>query len=279
MSPEAADYPPPQHITRDLAPRLVHDDGGTTLCQPVSPEIVDAGGRLRAGVAAMAADIVAGDAALRAVTPDWIATSGLSLQLGPLPPNGTLRVRTSLLRRGRTTAVIELALDTVEADAPVGRGTATFAVLPTRTDFQRQTHWIDDPTPSVSFGGDAPSFHKPLLETLGVRFEARDPSVARVDMSDYVVNSLGAMQGGVVALLVDAVAERFARSLIGRDARLAQLEIHYLKLGKVGPIRAQARPTGELAGGGRLLRVELRDEGQDDALLTVASVVADPTSD
>ena len=279
MSPETADYPPPHHITRDLAPRLVHDDAGTTLLQPIAPEIVDAAGRLRAGVAAMAADIVAGDAALRAVTPDWIATSGLSLQLGPLPSSGTLRLQTRLLRRGRTTAVIELDVDAIEAEAAVGRGTATFAVLPTRTDFQRQTHWIDDPTPSVSFGGDAPSFEKPLLEALGVRFEMNDPAIARIDMSDYVVNSLGAMQGGVVALLIDAAAERFARSLIGGDVRLAQLEIHYLKLGKVGPIRAQARCTGELAGGGRLLRVELRDEGRDDALLTVASVVADPTRD
>ncbi len=277
--PHEAVYPPEQHVTRDLAPRLVHDGTGATLLQPIAPELLDAQGCVRFGVVAMGADIIAGDAALRAVTPDWIATSSLSLQLAHLPRGGTLRIGSTLLRKGRTTAVLELALDVAEDATPVGRGTATFAVLPTRTDFQRQTHWIDDPDPNVSFGGEAPSFGKPLLEALGVRFDPNDPSVARIDMSDYVVNSLGAMQGGVVAMLVDAAADHFAQSLLARPVRLAQVEIHYLKLGKIGPIRAQARDAGALGGGGRLLRVELRDEGQDDALLTVASVLADPTQD
>ena len=78
--------------------------------------------------------------------------------------------------------------------------------------------------------------------------------------------------------LAEAAAEHAATARLGRPARVRHLEIHYLKLAKVGPVRADVRRLAELEGGSALLRVELRDEGQDDALLSVANVLADPGS-
>ncbi len=271
-----APYPPPNHILRDLAPVIERDTEGATLWLPIVPEMHDASGRVRAGVVATAVDILGGEAAMRAVAPGWIATSSLSLQLEALPVSGTLRMRSSVLRQGRSTVVIEIGVDAPSPDHASALATITFAALPSRTEFQRQRHWIADPDPRTAFGADEPSLAGPLLELLGVRFDASRPEVARLDMRPYLVNSLGAMQGGVVALLAEAAAEHTARARLGEPVRIRHLEIHYLKLAKVGPVRAEVRTLAELSGRALLLRVELRDEGREDVLLTVANVVGDP---
>ncbi len=275
---EAA-YPPPHHILRDLAPVIERDADGATLWLPIVPELHDATGRVRAGVVATAVDILGGEAAMRAVAPGWIATSSLSLQVDTLPAEGMLRLRSRVLRQGRSTVVIEIDVDAPPPGHAAALATISFAALPARTEFQRQRHWIADPEPRTTFGAEAPSLAGPLLETLGLRFDASDPDVARLDMAEYVVNSLGAMQGGVVAILAEAAAEHSATARLGRPTRVRHLEVHYLKLAKVGPVRADVRTLAELAGGARLLRVELRDEGRDDVLLTIANVLADPAGD
>lgn len=276
-TPEPGAYPPARHILRDLAPRIERQAGETTLLQPIADSLLDASGAIRAGVLAMDVDVLAGDVALRGVHPNWVATSGLSLQLDRAPGSGTIRLRPRALRQGRTTSVVEVALEHVESGAPVGLSTTSFSVLPSREGFQRQTHWIDHPEPVVAFGGDAPDFDCPIAEAIGIRGDVADPAFTALDrVDDYVVNSLGALQGGVAAILLDAAAERFAAAAIGGPARLRHLEIHYLKLGRVGPIRATTREVATLSGGARLLRVELRDAGRDDVLLSVANGVADP---
>ena len=115
---------------------------------------------------------------------------------------------------------------------------------------------------------------KPLLEAMNIAFDPNEPGTAEVAVDPYLQNTLGALQGGIVAIFVEATAERLAASVLGAPVRVRGLELQYLKLGKVGPIRARARELGRTASG-LIVRVELDDRGQGDALLTVATVWID----
>ncbi len=271
-------YPPDVHIVRDLAPSIERGPEGSVLQLSIVPEILDQGGRLRVGVAAAVVDIIAGETAIREVLPEWIATSNLSLQVGELPGNGTLRTRPRVLRRGRTTLVMEVDLDHVESGAECGLATIGFSILPSRNDLQARVHWAENPEPRSDFANETSGFEKGLFDTLGLEFDSSDPGIARLAVGPYVINTLGAMQGGVVAILVDAAADHFAASVFEQSARVRSLEIHYLKLARVGPVRAEARSIGR-TGSGLLIRVSLRDEGRDDVLLTVATLLVDRAGD
>ena len=158
MTPsEAPSYPPDQHVTRDLDPTIARRDGVSTISIPIVPEILDATGTPRAGVLATIVDIVAGESAIRAVLPQWIATSSLSLQLDALPSEGHVRATPRVIRQGRTTLVIEVGLETglaTEAEAkgrPLGLATLGFAILPKRNELQARVAWAEDAAPLSRF--------------------------------------------------------------------------------------------------------------------------------
>lgn len=274
---EPATYPPDPHIVRDLASVIKRDENESAIYLPIVPELLDDSGRLRVGVAATAVDIICGETAIRNVIPDWVATLSLSLQVGDMPAEGTLVAKPRILRQGRTTLVQEVEMTHHESGTDVGLGTVAFSILPGRTDGQPRVAWIEELQPETTFASEGSGFKKSIHETLGFRFEESPSSIVRADVVPYVINTLGAMQGGAVAILIDAAGDRHASieaAGLGHSGptRVRSLEIHYLKLARVGPIRATARTVGEL-GSGRVVRVELRDEGQADQLVTVASLV------
>ncbi len=156
-------YPPDVHIVRDLAPSIERGPEGSVLQLSIVPEILDQGGRLRVGVAAAVVDIIAGETAIREVLPEWIATSNLSLQVGELPGNGTLRTRPRVLRRGRTTLVMEVDLDHVESGAECGLATIGFSILPSRNDLQARVHWAENPEPRSDFANETSGFETSAL--------------------------------------------------------------------------------------------------------------------
>lgn len=286
-------YPPPHHIVRDLQVSIDRSQGDWAIRLPVVPEIADATGRARIGVAAIIADMIAGQTAIREVSPAWIATSNLALQVGDLPSDGLLFGHPKVLRKGATTIVIEVRLDRHangrDADdaratpaQTVGLSTLGFAILPRRNALQTELHRSRETGEDTVYAPAGTGFAKPLLEAIGVRFErAEAPSEtgagscwAEVDLDPYLQNTLGALQGGVVAILVEAAAERLASSTFAGPVRVRGLELQYLKLGRKGPIRARAREFARTAAG-MIVRVELVDRGDGDALLTVATVWTD----
>lgn len=107
-----------------------------------------------------------------------------------------------------------------------------------------------------------------------MRFDPNAAGTAEVDLDPYLQNTLGALQGGVVAILAEAAAERLATAALGSAVRVRGLELQYLKLGRKGPIRARARELARTAAG-LIVRVELDDRGDGEALLTVATVWID----
>jgi len=276
-------FPPPHHIVRDLQVVIDRSQGSWAIRLPIVPAIFDAAARPRVGVAAVIADMIAGQTAIREVAPSWIATSNLALQVGDLPSSGTLVGHPKVLRKGATTIVIEVRLEHPESGHDVGLSTLGFAILPRRNEMQAALHRSRESGEETVYGPSGSGFAKPLFESIGIRFDSANTGAddscwascwAEVDLDPYLQNTLGALQGGVVAILVEAAAERRATSLLGAPVRVRGIELHYLKLGRRGPIRARAREFARM-GSGMIVRVELFDRGDGDALLTVATVWID----
>ena len=78
-------------------------------------------------------------------------------------------------------------------------------------------------------------------------------------------------------MLFDVLAfARCGAARLGRPVATRDLSVHFLAIGRVGPMRTRAwllRETGEAL----LLRVEARDAGAEDRLCTIATAtVAGP---
>jgi acyl-coenzyme A thioesterase PaaI-like protein len=88
----------------------------------------------------------------------------------------------------------------------------------------------------------------------------------QVDLRPYVTNSIGTINGGVLAIMIERAAEAMRPGHVATD-----LQIHYLAQIRTGP----ARTRGSLSrdeGGHSVATVEVVDHGAGDALLTSATV-------
>ena len=284
-------YPPPEHLLGDLGMEAELTTAETAWVRTrATPFVAAADGGVRIGVLATLVDIVGGAIGARVLQPDWMATADLTVQrTGPvLGPQ--VEARGSVLRRGRTTLVIEalvVAVDeegrTVEVDGrpadPVAWASMTFAVLPAR-----------DPAPMVHMPAGLPSqwafagggFRSPVHDEVGIEVVGAAAGHVSLEVRPYLHNSFGAVQGGVIGMLAEAAgAEALgaARGGDGSDVVVTDLQIAYLALGRIGPVVTSARVLEPGADGRCSAVVELRDSGADDRLMTVANVVAVPTVD
>jgi acyl-coenzyme A thioesterase PaaI-like protein len=253
----------------------------------VTPQVLAADGGVRIGVLATLVDVAGGAVAARVLQPDWMATADLSIALVGPPVGPWVEARGSLLRRGRTTLVVEALVVAVDEDGselvvdgrapdPVAWASMTFAVLPAKEA---------DPTVRVpselpdrwAFTGQGLTV--PVLEALPVT--VLDAAAGRVSVParPYLHNSFGAVQGGVIALVAEAAGAEALGAAQGRgssDMVVTDLQIAYLALGRVGPIVSSARVLDRGPDGRSGAVVELRDAGAHDRLTTVVNVTAAP---
>jgi uncharacterized protein (TIGR00369 family) len=101
-----------------------------------------------------------------------------------------------------------------------------------------------------------------LDEFLGAQATAADQLTLAI--TDQLRNPWGILHGGVTASLVDLVSRHATGGAATTDTVL-----HFLSPGRVGPVTATAFPYGRRADG-VLVRVEVRDTGNDDRLMAVA---------
>jgi len=267
----ASEYPPPQHILRDLALTVEHrPDGTSTGWMPVTPHIANPSGSPRAGVLAILVDVVGGGLAAIAARPDWIATADLTLHLTPHPVTGDVEAHGRVLRRGRTTVVIEVALRD-GSGASLGIATMSFAVLPRRAENLSvdQVDQVSRMTMATPDSGLATAFQDRIQLTVV------DAGAGAIELphSSYVLNSLGSIQGGIVAATVDAAALHALREALDTPVETVDLQITYLALAKVGPIRTRTHVLSTGDGFGTA-HVEIVDTGADDRLTTIGRAVA-----
>jgi uncharacterized protein (TIGR00369 family) len=266
----AEQYPPAQHILRDLRLTVEHrPDGTSTGWMPVSAHVCNPSGSPRGGVLAILVDVVGGGLAAVAARPDWIATADLTLHLLARPATGDIEAHGRVLRQGRTTVVVEVALRD-SSGTPLGLATMSFAVLPRRTENLTvdQADRVSRMTMATSDSGLADPFHD------RVRLTVVDPIEGAIELplSDYVANSMGALQGGIVAAAADAAGQEALRSACGAPVETVDLQITYLALAKVGPIRTSATVLTATPEFGTA-HVEIVDTGSEGRLTTLARVV------
>ncbi|MGZ4689664.1 MAG: hypothetical protein ACXVKA_03725 [Acidimicrobiia bacterium] len=267
----ADEYPPAQHILRDLRLTVEHrPDGTSTGWMPASPHICNPSGSPRAGALAILVDVVGGGLAAVAARPDWIATADLTLHLIPQPVVGDIEAHGRVVRQGRTTVVLEVSLQD-GIGASLGLATMSFAVLPRRADNLTidQGDRVNRLTMATPESGLVVPFHERVLLTVIDSAEGR----IELPLSDYVVNSLGSIQGGMMAAAVDAAAEQALQHARGAPVETVDLQITYLALAKVGPVRTRSRVLLNEAGFGTA-HVEIVDTGSDNRLTTLGRVVA-----
>ncbi len=114
-------------------------------------------------------------------------------------------------------------------------------------------------------------------EAIGCRQVVGDPTRVEADVTSYVRNSFGAVNGGVVA----AVAEAAGRAAVERPGwRTFDLTVNLLGQGRTGPMSATSRI---IHGDDRScsVRVDVSDAGQVDEagaprLMAVAHLVLGP---
>jgi acyl-coenzyme A thioesterase PaaI-like protein len=262
-------------MLRDLALTVEHREDGTSIGRlPVVDALLDDHGRVRAGVLATLVDAIGGGLAAYAAAPGWIATADLDLQIfGSVTGVGAVDARGRVLRAGRSTAVI--AVDLTAASVPVGVATMTFAVLPRRATNPVMPRDRATGPQSLMAAAGGSGFARPVLDAFGVR--TVDAARGRVELepSAYVENSLGTVQGGVVACIVERAAELALSHAAGRPLAPVGLQLTYLALAREGPIRSEVETLGVASLGPTWgsARVELFDVGADRRT-TVGRVVA-----
>jgi uncharacterized protein (TIGR00369 family) len=257
-------------VLRDLCLWIERDAAGSRAGLELVPEMHNARGHAQLGVLAALVDSAGGECAVRAANPDWVATSDLVLHVWRPLRSGTLLAVPEVLRRTRSTVVIEVTLRERDGGA-AGLATMTFAVLPARGEVQRMGAGRDEPR--TAFARADSRLDAPFFERIGARVV--DPREGRVELSlsPYVGNSLGGLQGGVVAALADLAAECLAGAATGEPCVTTDLALNYLALGRAGPIRTRGRLLRREPAGA-LVRIGLRDAGAEERLVAVASATA-----
>lgn len=279
-------YPPPGHFLGDVGfDTEVLSDTRAVARTRVTPFVSGADGGARAGVLATLVDVVGGLLGVRILRPDWMATADLTLQLLRPAVGPVVEARAELVRRGRTTMVIEALVVNVDEDgsdvvrtdgepAPAAWSTLTFAVLPGGNRTATEPLPFDLPPKMTISGSD---LDRPLVDTLGMTVE--DAATGRVSLPvhPYLHNSIEAVQGGVMALLGEVAAAEALGAAAGRPGAsmvVTDLQVTYLTLGRLGPIvtRTTVLDTEEADGAGATSGsavVQLIDSGAEDRLTTV----------
>lgn len=211
-------------------------------------------GTLRASVVAMVVDMAAGYTAETMAETDWNFTADLSVRVGAVAAT-RLEGIPIVQRAGRT-----ISMDMPMHDptgAPVAHGTATFTRVqrrpgdPPRPDF-----------PVESVGAWDGGTVDPVAA-----LEARDMAGGiEVDLREELCNPAGVLQGAVAALIAEIAGQRHIEARLGRPMVANALDVRYVSMGRVGPIRATVDPIG--AASDHTLVVRLLDAGDGDRIVT-----------
>ena len=267
-------YPPARHLLRDLRLSFAAGSDGRSrrVWMPVVPEIrTDAGrGPVRMGAIATMVDVLGGGLAAVAAAPDWIATADLTVHLGDArDPGEHIEARGRVVRKGRTTVVMEVDLLGTEG-AALGIATMTFAVLARRDSNPVMPAAPDDAVTTMALADSR--LERALAEAVAIRIVDATTGTVEAPITDWVRNSMGALQGGAVATVAEVAVESAARAATGEPLVVTDLQVAYLGFGRTGPVRTTVTTSGDPD---RVVAdVEVRDTGADDRLMARIGAVA-----
>lgn len=283
-APARPAYPPEHHFLRDLDTASWQVSAERVLmAAPLTDGYRNAAGSAALGFLAALVDIAAAPVALIAGSPEWTATQDLSLHATGWLVEGPAVVDARLVRAGRNTVVVGVevhdgrgvtdldellaALDAGSGvPSPAARGLLTFARIPRSASASASTF---DPAALVgqkrSMSPDGP-VEGSMLDRIGVEVIDAERAVVEIAHGEYVRNSFGTINGGVLGAVFQAAAESTRPGLVATD-----LQVHYLAQVVAGPVRT-AGVVSRDAGGHSVVSLEARDAGHDDLLLDLATV-------
>ncbi|WP_240498184.1 hypothetical protein [Williamsia sp. 1135] len=230
-------------------------------------------------------DYVTSDPALSVSAPDWTATQNLSFHAADAVRQGPVLIDSNLVRVGKKAVVVSAdvydgrgvtdlgefartidgAAASGEGPILVGRALVTFARLPrtaaTGADDYKPEEWIGKLRERniEPVEGD-------IYSRLGMRVVDSAAGVVELDLSPFVANMIGTIQGGAQALLVEAAAHAIRPGLVATD-----MQLHYLSQVRVGPARSYADVVRD-ASDHCVVNIRLVDAGAGDRLLALTTV-------
>lgn len=230
------------------------------------PEICDRG-VLRPAILASAIDLVASLFVREIAGLDATFTGDLSLRAPRRDIPERIEVRGRILRAGKR--LITTAVELSSADSPFAYGESTFTRIERRGERPPDAGALRVP--------DVIERHpltRPLAEEVGI--EILEPAIGRIrlPLRAALRNPEGILQGALVALMVEtaalalADAEAETRSAAAPRAIVSELDLRYLAAARIGPVEGEAHWIG--SPGHRMIRIELRDAGQQGRLTTSA---------
>ncbi len=253
---ERTTYPPPHHILSALGIEMAWRDeevlNGRVL---VSPLLLGRGtGPAGVGPLVPIVDAVAGSCVSRHLDGDWMATTDVWLYERQPLGGGGITVEAHVLRAGKRSLVA--AVEVFSAGVAAAHGSVEFSRI--RREASRHRGRPADATGEWRRMGEGPLLDHQIEQACGIRVVDPDIGLAEVDRAGFVANSIGTLQGGVVALQ----AEVSAAAIVGPDARTVDLQFRFLAQTGVGPARATAEVI-RTDRDGTVVRVEVIDADND----------------
>lgn len=252
-------YPPPDHILTSLGIEFAWRDERVLDARASVPATLLRRAGRAGGVGPLVplVDVVGGSCLTRHLDGDWMATSDVWIHERHPLGDGDIELEATVLRAGSRSLVA--AVEIRSGGTPSAHATVEFTRI--RRDSSRHSGVPASPTGEWRRMGSGPLLDRPVDEACGIRVVDASIGHAEVDRADFVANSIGTLQGGVVALLADASAT----AMVGNTARTVDLQFRFLAQTGVGPAKA----TGEILRtdlDGTVVRVEVVDKN-DDALV------------
>jgi acyl-coenzyme A thioesterase PaaI-like protein len=248
-------YPPDDHVLRHLRIESWLEAPDHAFAQlPAAAAVLDGNGAVSLGALTTLVDIACARVSFASAHPHWIATADLSVVRGEPVSEGMVRAEARMVKAGSKLISIDVDLH------GAGTAAASFARIP------REASLVDRPPPAVGERTAMPLLLPELEVHVTERMGLRSVHGGiELDRTDYVGNSFGTINGGVLGFLVAAAAEEVT-GLVAAD-----LVLRYLGQTKVGPAHATATVV-RTGTDHAVCDVRVRDAGADGMLLARATV-------
>jgi acyl-coenzyme A thioesterase PaaI-like protein len=248
---------PPQMFVNDIPFGFDLAEDGISMVgdATITDALRSAGSGLpRASVLATIADCMAGVPACLSTAPRLAVTVDIVVRNVAQRCGDRLDVAGEIVKQGRSTVAGEVRFSDAETKELVALSHVTFMASPRPQD---------QAPPMLRGMRTTGSMPIPFPNYIGLRII--EPGVAEVDLVHFVMHASQSLQGGAVGLLGEVAAESLTSSPI------LDLDVRYLSAVRVGPGRATATRLGR-----DLVRVEVRDVGNDDRLASLIFVRVAP---
>ena len=245
--PPQSDYPPEHHILRDLKLESERPERGKALSiVPLSPAVLSPSGIARLGLIGVTVDAAGALTALIEALPNRIATQDLSYTASGHARQGPLIASCRLLRAGQRLITVAATLadgcgnEDPHQATPVGEAILSFSLIPNRPGNDDLSHLhepvIERRTMALATSGFGDTS---LWEAIGIDVVDAAAGVVQVPMTDYVRNSFGTINGGVMIMAAEAAAELAAQEALGAPVAAMSLNYRFLDQTRIGPAQTQ----------------------------------------